>query len=31
LAAIKTLARVRKMGPAIQINIANKQINSASS
>ncbi len=28
LSAIKALAQVRKMGPAIQINIAEKQINS---
>jgi hypothetical protein len=29
LSAIKTLAQVRKMGPAVQINIADKQINTA--
>ncbi|MGH3148866.1 MAG: hypothetical protein ACRDTR_24055 [Rubrobacter sp.] len=29
LSAVKTLAQVRKMGPAIQINIADKQINTA--
>jgi hypothetical protein len=29
LSAIKALARVRKMGPAVQINIADKQINTA--
>ncbi len=27
LSAIKTLAQIRKMGPAVQINIADKQIN----
>jgi hypothetical protein len=27
LSAIRTLAQVRKMGPAVQINIAEKQIN----
>ena len=27
LRAIETLARVRKMGPALQINIADQQIN----
>jgi hypothetical protein len=27
LSAIKTLAQIRKMGPAVQINIAEKQIN----
>jgi hypothetical protein len=30
LSAIRTLAQIRKMGPAVQINIAEKQINSAS-
>jgi hypothetical protein len=30
LSAIKALAQIRKMGPAVQINIADKQINSAS-
>ncbi len=29
LAAVKALAQVRKMGPAIQINIARKQLNVA--
>jgi len=29
LAAIRTLAQIRKMGPAVQINIAEKQINTA--
>ena len=29
LAAIKTLAQIRKLGPAVQINIAEKQINTA--
>jgi hypothetical protein len=29
LAAIRALAQIRKMGPAVQINIAEKQINSA--
>jgi hypothetical protein len=29
LSAIKTLAQIRKMGPAVQINIAEKQINTA--
>ncbi len=29
LSAIRTLAQVRKMGPAVQINIADKQINTA--
>lgn len=29
LSAIKTLAQVRKMGPSVQINIADKQINTA--
>jgi len=27
--AIRTLAHVRKLGPAVQINIAEKQINTA--
>ena len=27
LSAMKTLAQIRKMGPAVQINIAEKQIN----
>jgi hypothetical protein len=27
LSAIRTLAQIRKMGPAVQINIAEKQIN----
>jgi hypothetical protein len=30
LSAIRTLAQIRKMGPAVQINIAQKQINTAS-
>ena len=30
LSAIRTLAQVRKMGPAVQINIAEKQINTSS-
>ena len=30
LSAIRTLAQIRKMGPAVQINIAQQQINSAS-
>ena len=29
LSAIKALAQIRKMGPAVQINIANKQINTS--
>ncbi len=29
LGAIKTLTQIRKMGPAVQINIADKQINTA--
>jgi len=29
LSSIKTLAQIRKMGPAVQINIAEKQINQA--
>jgi hypothetical protein len=29
LSAIRTLAQIRKMGPAVQINIADKQINTA--
>jgi hypothetical protein len=29
LSAIRTLAQVRKLGPAVQINIAEKQINTA--
>ena len=29
LSAVKTLAQIRKMGPAVQINIAEKQINTA--
>jgi len=29
LSAVKTLAQIRKMGPAVQINIADKQINQA--
>ncbi len=29
LSAIKTLAQIRKLGPAVQINIAEKQINTA--
>jgi hypothetical protein len=29
LSSIKSLAQIRKMGPAVQINIAEKQINSA--
>jgi hypothetical protein len=29
LSAIKTLVQIRKMGPAVQINIAEKQINTA--
>jgi hypothetical protein len=29
LSAIRTLAQIRKMGPALQINIAEKQINTA--
>jgi hypothetical protein len=29
LSAIKTLTQIRKMGPAVQINIAEKQINTA--
>jgi hypothetical protein len=31
LSAIRTLAQIRKMGPSIQINIAEKQINTAKS
>lgn len=27
LSAIKTLAQIRKLGPAVQINVAEKQIN----
>jgi hypothetical protein len=27
LSSIRTLAQIRKMGPAVQINIAEKQIN----
>jgi hypothetical protein len=30
LSAVRTLAQVRKLGPAVQINIAEKQINTAS-
>jgi hypothetical protein len=30
LSSIRTLAQIRKMGPAVQINIAEKQINTAS-
>jgi len=30
LSAIRTLAQIRKMGPAVQINIAEKQINTTS-
>jgi hypothetical protein len=30
LSAIRTLAQIRKLGPAVQINIAEKQINSTS-
>ncbi len=30
LSSIRTLAQIRKMGPAVQINIAEKQINAAS-
>ena len=30
LSAVKTLAQVRKLGPAVQINIAQKQINTSS-
>jgi len=30
LSAIRTLAQIRKLGPAVQINIAEKQINTAS-
>jgi hypothetical protein len=29
LSAIRTLAQIRKLGPAVQINIAEKQINTA--
>jgi hypothetical protein len=29
LSSIKTLAQIRKLGPAVQINIADKQINTA--
>jgi hypothetical protein len=29
LSAIRTLAQIRKLGPAMQINIAEKQINTA--
>ena len=29
LSAIRTLAQIRKMGPAVQINIAEQQINTA--
>jgi hypothetical protein len=29
LSAIRTLAQIRKMGPAVQINIAEKQLNTA--
>ena len=29
LSAIKALAQIRKMGPAVQINIAEQQINTA--
>ena len=29
LSAVRTLAQIRKMGPAVQINIAEKQINNA--
>lgn len=29
LSSIKTLAQIRKMGPAVQINIAEKQVNTA--
>jgi len=29
LSAIKTLAQIRKLGPAVQINIAEKQVNTA--
>jgi hypothetical protein len=27
ISAVKTLAQIRKMGPAVQLNIAEKQIN----
>jgi len=30
LSAIKTLAQIRKLGPAVQINIAQRQVNTAS-
>ena len=29
LSAVRTLAQIRKMGPAVQINIAEKQINTS--
>ena len=29
LSAIRTLAQIRKLGPAVQINIAEKQINTS--
>ena len=29
LSAIRTLAQIRKLGPAVQINIADRQINTA--
>jgi hypothetical protein len=29
LSAIRTLAQIRKLGPAVQINIADKQVNTA--
>ena len=29
LSSIKTLAQIRKLGPAVQINLAEKQINTA--
>jgi hypothetical protein len=29
LSAIRTLAQIRKLGPVVQINIAEKQINTA--
>jgi hypothetical protein len=29
LSSVKSLAQIRKMGPAVQINIAEKQINTA--
>jgi hypothetical protein len=30
LSAVRTLAQIRKLGPAVQINIAEKQINAVS-